>query len=311
MTEPTFEDVRHKPLDLLSQDEQQLIVENKDKLDDEERDAFSSLLTPATTGVDDGDAGGDKEGGEKDTGKEDEGEQDASGEGKNGEGNPASAVVTFKTPEEIQAYVDKRIEEKTKEIPPMPPVETKKEDAKHPEPPKPIFPEGYEPKDWNEFAAKLQEHLVPKTVDTLKEMTKAEQDEMRRINSGFTQEFSELVSEGKLPDPEKEPDKFQAAEKQILAIGVTYGQESIKTAYDLWSKIPTDKGGGYELPTVEENPKPKLDKDALRKQKEAAGRVAGSGGDKQTPSKEIKYEDIADPRKRDGMIEKMLNQANA
>jgi len=135
---------------------------------------------------------------------------------------------------------------------------------------------GEAPKDWNDFATKIRDVLTPEVAKEVKTMTAAERAEFDKINQEYDEEYNAIAAQGKLPALDTK--EGQEANKQISTIGASYGITSITKAYDLWSKIPKDQGGGLDYqPAVD------VSKQKLQTQKQKAGLIGSSRG---TPSKQ-------------------------
>lgn len=162
----------------------------------------------------------------------------------------------FKTEEELEKFLASRTPKPP--VPPKPPKEEEEEEDddlskielfkgyKDPETGKWV---GEAPDDWNDFARKIMQQLspkvyAPKILKQIQSMTKKEQAELESINAEFDAEFDELATQGLVPARgTKEGDAINAA---ISILGGQYGLTSIKKAYDIWSKIPKEKGGGLD-----------------------------------------------------------------
>jgi hypothetical protein len=162
---------------------------------------------------------------------------------------------TFKTEEEYNAFVT---EQKKAALPttPEPEPEPKVEDLvlykghRDPETGQWV---GEAPADWNDFYRKLltdpqTRKVLAKTmskevVAEIKTMTDSERAEMDKINKEFDAEYTAIAKKGLVPDLSTK--EGQVINQQISLVGATYGLTSITKAYDLWSKLPVENGGGF------------------------------------------------------------------
>lgn len=218
------------------------------------------------------------------------------------EEKPEEPFRTFKTQEELDAYIRLQTPEK-------------KEEPEDKEPPKrdPLkLYEGYydektgkwvgeAPKDWNDFATRLRDALTPEVAQEVKGLSESERKELDKINAEFDREYNALATAGKVPALNTK--EGQEVNKQISLIGATYGIGSITKAHELWAKIPKDQGGGLEV-----QPKEDPEKTKAQAQKKRAGQVGSSKGtpskqtNKKTPYNKLHFTNT------DDLIEEALNE---
>jgi len=214
-------------------------------------------------------------------------------------------AYTFKTQEELDAYVASKA--KPEPVEPTEPVKptTEEEDE---ELAKLEFWKGQRdaegkwigeaPKDWNDFARTIIKHLspqkyAPKLLAEFQKLTVQERKEIENINKEFDAEYDDIAAQGLIPA--RNTKEGEEINKQISTIGGQYGIGSMKKAYELWSKIPKEQGGGlnYAAPT-----KPNPSKEASR--------LVGSSSKTQNAGKTktpIPYDKLHSARSVDELID--------
>ena len=157
---------------------------------------------------------------------------------------------------------------------------------------------GEAPKDWNDFANRLLESITPQVVTELQSMTTKQQQELDVINQEFDREYNELARQKLVPTLTSTEGK--EINKQITTIGATYGQSSMTKAYELWSKISKDQGGGLDYTAPVQS--------KMQAQKQRAGMVASSQGTTSKPAgMERTYEQLR-KKQIDDLIEERIKQ---
>lgn len=177
---------------------------------------------------------------------------------------PEPESFTLKSKEELDNFIAKAIEEREAAKPKteqMTASEQKAEVAKTLE----IFPEGYVPKDANEFASILMEKVVPQVRESIKQETEQEKESLRKANETFDFQFNQLASWNLVP-PLSTPEG-QKINQEIALVSAKHGINNYFDGYEKWRQIPKEQGGGLETA-----PAPKKDMSA---QKKAAAMVGG------------------------------------
>lgn len=278
-----FEKARQKPAAWLNDDEKKVIRDNADKLNDEDKAAFASFLdTPddaagqgegqsagaADAGAGEGGGGGGEGAG---AGSGDAGAGDA---GAGDQGQPPA--FSFKSEDDAKAFVLKLQQEQAAEKQRAIDAATTPEEKKWVE-------DNYKPKDWDEAYKKSAEYAVKLMEEKQEAREKQRQDNAKRAEA----DWQALIKEHKLTDV-RNPDGTQNPEgvkvhDQIVEIGLKNGKKNFQEAYDLWSIIPEEKGGGYKIAAAAAGTDPaeikKQQEDAkkvqLNKQKDAAAKLGG------------------------------------
>lgn len=277
-----LETVRWKLADDLTPQEVDFLVENKDKLNEEELAAFSEVILQSTP-LGDPDAIIDEA---IDKAVEEPENTDpanvipeaAAPAAPVQPALPAQPAVTVpQTQEQLDAYLEKKRTEwdaagKTK-------AEQKTEEAKI----QTYFDSGYTPKDWNQYTNDMFEKLAPRfeqrVLETLDKRNKEFQENQEKLKTTqkeiyarFEKEFDTLA-ESKLI-PARTDANFETIKKQILAIGDAHDKSTVADAYKLWSIIPTEHGGGLNVTgAAPVDPKAKI-----TAQKQAAARIQSGRG---------------------------------
>lgn len=153
---------------------------------------------------------------------------------------------SFNTQEEYDEFVEAQ---KNKTI-----VENMNKPEEKPAEPLKFFEDDWKPNDWNNFGnAFINNPVVRKAlVDTmspdikgvLDSLTAKDQKELDTIDKEYDKEYGALATKGLVP--KLDTDDGKAVNKQISNIGAEYGVADLPKAYDLWSKIPKEHGGGLE-----------------------------------------------------------------
>lgn len=246
----------------LEPEERDFIKENKDKLSDEDVNAYSSFLEADETPA-------QEEPPITPPAPEATPEQPAQEEPK-----------VFKTQAEIDAY----LEEKTKSNQPPAPVaptvtptayDPSKAPVIRPEVAEKYFPEGYVPANPVEYANRMTAALA--------EQAQIEQSAVEERNRKFDEEYRGIVTKNNLPDPTTE--EGQKVRNQIINIGVKYHSQNYQEAFDLYSSLPPEKGGIFNAAPA---------KPDMTEQKRVAGMTGSgsSGGGDAPKTSGVSYEDI-------------------
>lgn len=196
---------------------------------------------------------------------------------------PAAPFKTFTSQEEYEAFLTEELAKRTPATQTPPTLAEVK--ARYE-----LYKNGEAPLDWNDHYNKIIEGLVrdlapiltPTVATELKNMTEKQVEESERFNIEFDKEYNDLSKQGLIPalsTPEG-----QEINKQISILAATYNLTSIKAGYELWKKMPTAVGGGFDyIPPS---------KQKINRQKEISSRIGGGGGTGSTKTKGVNYSDI-------------------
>lgn len=263
----------------LDDKEKDFIRQNVDKLDDEDKDAYDSFLNPPS---DNGGSEGQPSAGAADAGGNPAGSSDAGGSGDQNNGAAPSAgtpgdqpAYTFKTEADAQAFVKAQIEKDAKD-------KQAAIDAAATPAEKKFVEDNWRPNNWNEGIKVVKDAVKQE----LQEEAQAQQKKVEEHNARVEADWQALRTANSLPDMVN-PDGTENADGRklhdaIVDIGTKMGKKNFKDAYEVYMMVPTDKGGGYVLPS-NPNPTPSEAASALAKQKadkakiqkDAAAKVGG------------------------------------
>jgi hypothetical protein len=292
MPEPLdFDKVRWKLADQMLPEEVDLIIANKDKLNDEEKAAFADLLDAAEPLADDpkdvldnaiNDAVDDPANAEPPAG-------DPPAPQSAAPVTPEKPVVTLDptnivTTADLETYLEEKKKQWDAE------GKSKADQKTEAEKITTMFDSGYTPKDWNEFGVQYLEKISPLIESrvlakleaqnkTIEENRSKMQQTQREIYQRFETEFATLATSKLIPDPKAQPEEYKKVHEQILAIGDAHGKSNVTDAYKLWAIIPVEHGGGL-VGAGKAPVDPKLaEKARIDAQKIAAGKIgSGRGG---------------------------------
>lgn len=172
---------------------------------------------------------------------------------------PVVPEPVFKTKEEADEYINTKIMEALNAAKP---AELVKEEAGGA-----YFKEGYIPKDLNQLANDLLPIAAQKVREDIRAEEQARIDEQQKINTLFDKQADDLVKAGKLPSIETEEGK--KALGNMLKYGAQYGARDVNVAYEMWSKVPEEFGGGYKVSVAKEK---------AAAQRKVAGMIGGLKG---------------------------------
>lgn len=274
-TEQDFDKIRHYPADELTIDQMEILKSNADKLNDEEKGAFSYIIEDEEFEVE-AKPNDDNENSDDDTEDKDDASKDDDGSG----------VPAFKTKAEIDAYVAeqtaKAIEEakkkqadgtKDKEIP---------DDTK---PKTPLDDPNWKPKNPQELADAIEARNNARAAENTAKANQLREETNKRLE----REISELSSAGKIPKADTPEGK--KAISQMATIAEKRNLSSFNDAYEEWSKTPIEFGGGYDPIKSAQAREADEKKTKLNKQKQLASRVsAGKGEPSSNKPKPIPYD---------------------
>jgi hypothetical protein len=177
-----------------------------------------------------------------------------------------------------------------------------------------LFDEGYTPKDWNEYSTQFLDKVAPileKRFFAKLEAAEAQKtaqrqqmsDTQKAVYAAFENEFKTLATNKLIPDPSTQADEYKKVHDAIIAIGDAHGKTNITDAYKLWSIIPVDKGGGLDYQSSGATAKQKIEA-----QKQAAGRIGKGGGGIATVKPGAKDYNTIHNMNIDDLIEARLSQ---
>lgn len=212
-------------------------------------------------------------------------------------------ITTFKTKAELDEYIAKKMQEMGAQG--ATPAEKKevKEDivefwkyAKNEETGEMYIPRENSPRDWNHAFNYFLQQLVsnpdifihkvaPYFREVIRELDNMESARYQEINKEYDGQLGKLFAEGKIPDP-KSAEGIQV-DKALTNIALQYNlfnkDEPYIAAYELWAKIPVEKGGGYTAtpaaPAAPAAPTPQEKKAAQKKIASMATPTPGGGGE--------------------------------
>src|SRR3990167_10753417 len=277
-----FEESVIKPNEMLTPDDIKIILDHKDDWNDEEKLRFEDLTEEGFKEI--------EEKGEVEPEPEPEKEEVS----EKSEEKPEPIVDTEKIKEEI----DEIVEAKKKELAEAGATKEEQKEAEDKiyeickyaknEEGKAFIPKEGMPKDWNHaftvFIQYLRDHpdliaenLAPAILTEVDKISQKDQQRINEINKGFDNELKQLHKEGKIPDPTS-PEGKEIDLKYLTPLAVKYKLSSMREAYDIWSNIPAERGGGLGYTSKPEEKSVEVKKEEVKKQKQVASRAAGSGG---------------------------------
>lgn len=262
-----IEQITEKNAEELTKEEADYLKQNAELLTDEESEKYKDILSREEE---------EEDGGAVDI-PDDSPNDDVSkteGDGGDGEGQKG---ISFKSQEELDAYIAQRTAQaKT-------PTKDKDSEDEGDEFEIPdFFDKSYRPQDANELARKIAEKLLPLAAQSFAKMTAKEKKQVEETNKALDEQYDSLVSEGKVP--KRGTDEAKKVDQTLTTLMLQYKLPDFKSAYDLYSKIPEEHGGGYK--TQQRTP--------VDANKKRAAIVAGSrGGTVQTQSPKMTYKDLS------------------
>lgn len=181
-----------------------------------------------------------------------------------------------------------------------------------------LFQKGEIPADWNAAVNKFAPAIIKQAEDRImakieaREKEKSDnqtkiQQEYKKTFDAFESEFAQLVTKKFIPDPKTHPEEYKKVHDQIVELGAREGKTNIASSYNLWRIIPEEHGGGLKM-----GQSPIMTDEAKRKQieiqKQRAGKI-GSGavaaGSKKAGPRN--YNDVHNTN-MDDLIEQRLQQ---
>ena len=281
-----------KTVSQLDDKEKDFIKSNTDKLNDEDKAAYSSFLNPDIPAPEtqEGESAGGEGNGENSESEapaegSNEGEGEApSPEGGGGAGSEAPPAFSFKSEEEAREWVRKvKAEDETKKQEAIDAAQTPEE--------KKYVEDNWKPKDWNEG--------LRTAVKIAKEEIKAEQ-ESERVQKNFDKldkEWKTLSKERSIPSLDTV--EGRRIHNQIIGIMRGYGLATFKSGYEKWAKIEgVDITNGTEPGEQSTEKIPDPAKEKIDAQKKAAAKIGGQNAGAGTikGSASIKTPNAADIR---------------
>ena len=209
MPDLNFDEIRKKPADDLTTDDELAITENWDKLNEEEKGAFAYLKPE------------EKEEEKKEEKKEEEKKEEP---------------FTFKSEEDFNAAVEtgvqKTLEAREKARQEAEEEEKRKKEGKLPER---IFPEKYTAPEWEEPARKI----IDRAKEEIRREDTERNEEVRGRITAINQEFDNQTAEIRKNNPDlpakgtPEGDEF---ERELAEIGTKFkGVTDMNEAFDIWT----------------------------------------------------------------------------
>lgn len=226
--------VRLKPLELLTDDDKQLLQDNYDNLNDEEKWAFGQFLVdPASVNEEDQNNANDS------TSSTDTDNTANTNTDENSEKKTEEEKLTV-SKAELDQLIQERIEAQKKQAEAENSEEADTQDkVQLPQ----FFEKGWKPADANEFAQALYDKLAPILVNDFTKMTERQKQQIVDYNSQMDEQYNDLAKKHSLPA--MDTDEGKKIDAQIASIAVAHGKKDYYEAFDLWSKIPVELGGGY------------------------------------------------------------------
>jgi len=202
--------------------------------------------------------------------------------------------LEFKTEDEFNAYLNKRVEDT---------LETRRK-AKEEEKKKVkvsdedrFFPEGYKAKDWNEAFTTALPKIEDRVVKAISSMSKKRQEDLARIEKEYNKELDSIVKSNKdLPQEGKER---EAWESEVAQVGVKYKLVSMKDAYKVWQALGAKSESGEGRTQIPYEGQP-----AGTEQRRVASKV-GKGYGTSSSAKKTKY---VPGRRLDDLIDQRLQE---
>jgi hypothetical protein len=246
--ELNLDQLKLKTADQLRPNEKEFLKQNVDKLNDEDKDAYRDFLeTPAP----------EVNANESVVPEVAEPVVPAKAE---------PEPVVFKTEAEAKAFVEKvTAEREAKAAQDAKDKQAAIDAAKTPEEKK-YVDENWKPKDWNEgikTAAEAAADILEQRQDKKNKAEKAQREALEKEWDGITEK-------NKLPA--RSTPEGQKILKAVFEVGTKYNQRTFTEAFELYSKIPVDQGGGYDPAGVAKAAE--LEKGKTRR--EAAAKVTGA-----------------------------------
>lgn len=299
--------IKLKTSDQLNAEDKKYITEHPTEFNDEDRTAWSDVLSSSSDAGQSGTAGEPSTAGNSDLGTGDGGGSSDAGTPTTDDPPTPPADATpqspvFKTEEEARTFVRKEQERYEKE-------KKAAVDAAAPADKKWVE-ENWKPKDWNEPIKLIK--------DAVKEELKADQDAAVKADNARRDaaqaDWQKLRTENKLPDViNKDGSENQAGidlQNRIVDIGRKFNKKNFKDAYEVFMMVPVEKGGGFKVEAGDPPPPPppdpqadaaakaKNDADARKKAAtKVGGQTPGSSANKGNGViKPIAYEDLKKSR---------------
>lgn len=274
-----FEEIRWKLADQLDEDDVKVLLENKDKFNDEEKDAFADILqqeeplpeNPLEHYL----LGGEPEKPIEPVQPEiPETQKTTTPEPE--KPAPQQVVQQGMTQEQMDSYLEAKKKEWDEA------GKTQKQQEEETQKLFDIFAKDEVPEDWNaavnKFAPQILDAAEKRIMAKLEAKEKEKADAAKKSQEAYDKalksyeaQYDELIKDGKLPartDP-----NFKKIHDAIATIGGKRGSNSIQEAYTEYMQTPEEFGGGYKTGMDEAK-----QKQALEAQKEAAGRISSGRG---------------------------------
>lgn len=270
-----------KTSDQLNDQEKEYITNNQDKLNDEDKEAYADFLNK-----DESVAETSSE--ETTTETENaEGEETATETAATTESATTESAVDegfkFKSQEEAQEFVRKQLEESEKAkqaaIAAAPTKEEKERIDKE-----------WKPTDWLHAKKVLGSELKDEIKKEIRE--EDEKERQRQVGIQLQKEWEALAKEKGLPS-DKTPEG-KTIHDSIVNFGIAAKKTTFKDAYAVWSKVPKEYGGGFEVAKVAEEKQD--EKKQISEQKKVASKIggqsSGSGTKPVTTAGKVEYDKL-------------------
>lgn len=255
-----LEKVKLKTYEQLSENERAFVVENKDSLNSEDLEAYAPLFTKneevVETPSEEAGAQGENTEGQGEGGEEDPNAKPATEE------KPVNEGYAFKSEEEAREFVQKQLIESEKAKQAAIAAASTQEEKER-------IDKEWKPSDWLHAKKVLGSELKEEIKADLKK--EAEERRQQEIGQQLQKEWEALAKEKGLPSDKTE--KGKAIHDSIVNFGVAAKKTTFKEAYEVWSKVPEQFGGG--LKAAAEAEAKQEDKKQVSEQKKAAAKIGG------------------------------------
>lgn len=283
--------VKLKTVNQLSEDDKKLLNDNVDKLTDEDKTAYSSVLVSGEGASEEGES---SEGNDTNSQNQDGGEDSSEAPASESKTEEPQAVA-FKTEAEAKEFVRKELEsQKQAAIDAATTPEEKK-----------WVEDNWKPKDWNEGIKTAAEAAADIIEERQKEREKKGEENAKRLEK----DWQSVRTTNKLPD--RSTPEGKEIHDSMVKLAVKYGKKSFSEVYELWSQTPKEFGGGYDPVGAAKKIEDERKKTEVNDRKAAAARLTkqnpGAGSVKGSGSLNITYEDIKKPRAK--LLREALQQA--
>lgn len=272
-----IEKLKLKTTSQLDDNEKQYLIDNVDKLNDEDREAYSDFLIADDIPNTDENTITQETTGEENQPTDQAGED--TGDGGQNNNEPQKEYV-FESEEDAKNFVLKVQQEQEAAKKAAIDAATTPAEKKYVE-------ENWVPDDWNVALKKAVEIAKKEIREEDAAVVKKQEDNAKRLEN----EWQDLRKLHNLP--ERNTDEGRQIHDGIVTLGIKHGKTNFKDAYDLWSIVPKDKGGGYDPVAAVQEAKKAESKQKISAQKKVASKLGGqapetsvksaNGGNLETP----------------------------